>query len=54
MAAVYKALSRSAHDKDDAPQAADGGVSKPRNKQRVLMLTSRGVTYRYEVFLSEL
>lgn len=45
MAAVYKALSKSAGDnKDDAP-AHDGAVK--RNKQRVLILSSRGVTYRY-------
>ncbi|KAJ3570733.1 hypothetical protein NPX13_g5629 [Xylaria arbuscula] len=53
MAAVYKALSKSAHDKDDAP--ADGSSSvKPRNKQRVLMLTSRGVTYRHRHLLKDL
>lgn len=45
MAAVYKALSKSANDKADDASAANG-VAK-RNKQRVLILSSRGVTYRY-------
>lgn len=44
MAAVYKALSKSANDKAD--DASANGVIK-RNKQRVLILSSRGVTYRY-------
>ncbi len=48
MAAVYKALSKSANDKDDAPA---NGSGKPRNKQRVLILTSRGVTYRCGSFV---
>ncbi|KAI0518550.1 ribosome biogenesis protein BRX1 [Xylaria bambusicola] len=52
MAAVYKALSKSAA-KDDA-SANDGGGVKPRNKQRVLMLTSRGVTYRHRHLLKDL
>ncbi|TGJ80701.1 hypothetical protein E0Z10_g8065 [Xylaria hypoxylon] len=50
MAAVYKALSKSANDKDDAP--VNGGVK--RNKQRVLILTSRGVTYRHRHLLKDL
>ncbi|KAF2965074.1 hypothetical protein GQX73_g8508 [Xylaria multiplex] len=50
MAAVYKALSKSANDKDDAP--ANSGVK--RNKQRVLILTSRGVTYRHRHLLKDL
>ncbi|GAW14770.1 hypothetical protein ANO14919_041730 [Xylariales sp. No.14919] len=49
MAAVYKALSKSANDKDDAPT---NGVK--RNKQRVLILTSRGVTYRHRHLLKDL
>lgn len=41
MAAVYKSLSKSSAQKQDAPS------SGPRkNKQRVLILSSRGVTYR--------
>lgn len=44
MAAVYKALSKSVDDKAD--DASSNGVVK-RNKQRVLILSSRGVTYRY-------
>ncbi|GAW27127.1 putative ribosome biogenesis protein BRX1 [Rosellinia necatrix] len=50
MAAVYKALSKSANDKADAPT---NGVAK-RNKQRVLILTSRGVTYRHRHLLKDL
>ncbi|KAI1178176.1 ribosome biogenesis protein BRX1 [Nemania sp. FL0916] len=51
MAAVYKALSKSAGDKnDEAP--ANGSVK--RNKQRVLILSSRGVTYRHRHLLKDL
>jgi ribosome biogenesis protein BRX1 len=41
MAAVYKSLSKSSAQKGDAPASR---VKK--NKQRVLILSSRGVTYR--------
>lgn len=44
MAAVYKSISKSTATKEDAPS---NGVK--RNKQRVLILSSRGVTYRYEI-----
>lgn len=43
MASVYKTLSKS--EKVAKPEAPANGVRK--NKQRVLMLTSRGVTHRY-------
>lgn len=42
MAAVYKSLSKASGQKDDAPKE---GIK--RNKQRVLILSSRGVTFRY-------
>lgn len=50
MAAVYKSLSKSAkkvedHEENDNNNAPNGGFRK--NKQRVLILSSRGVTYRY-------
>ncbi|KAI1825158.1 ribosome biogenesis protein BRX1 [Xylaria intraflava] len=51
MAAVYKALSKSANDNADA---SANGVAKQRNKQRVLILTSRGVTYRHRHLLKDL
>ena len=41
MAAVYKSLSKTDSKKPDAPS---NGIKK--NKQRVLALSSRGVTYR--------
>jgi ribosome biogenesis protein BRX1 len=41
MAAVYKSISKSSSAKSDAPS---NGVRK--NKQRVLILSSRGVTFR--------
>ncbi|RYC57580.1 hypothetical protein CHU98_g8633 [Xylaria longipes] len=54
MAAVYKALSKSAGDsKADAAPTANGAAVK-RNKQRVLILTSRGVTYRHRHLLKDL
>lgn len=43
MAAVYKSLSKRTDQKEAAP--VDGAV-KSVNKQRVLLLSSRGVTYR--------
>ncbi len=44
MAVVYKSLSRTNGHKED------GGVNVVRrNRQRVLILSSRGVTYRYGV-----
>ncbi|KAG5982988.1 hypothetical protein E4U55_000987 [Claviceps digitariae] len=49
MASVYKSLS-----KDDAQKssAASNGIKK--NKQRVLILSSRGVTYRHRHLLNDL
>jgi hypothetical protein len=44
MAAVYKALSKAGSKKEET---ASNGVTK-ENKQRVLILSSRGVTFRYE------
>ena len=50
MAAVYKSLSKSTKKADDTEEnnnttTTNGGFRK--NKQRVLILSSRGVTYRY-------
>lgn len=42
MAAVYKTLSKASGGDDQK-----SGVSTKKNKQRVLILSSRGVTYRY-------
>ncbi|KAI0205776.1 ribosome biogenesis protein BRX1 [Astrocystis sublimbata] len=52
MAAVYKALSKSAGDSKD--DAAPGAAAAKRNKQRVLILSSRGVTYRHRHLLKDL
>ena len=43
MAAVYKSLNKGASNS----VARDADAEKPRNRQRVLMLSSRGVTMRY-------
>lgn len=43
MAAVYKSLSKTDSKKADTPSSSNG-VKK--NKQRVLVLSSRGVTFR--------
>lgn len=43
MAAVYKSLSKGSKD----AAARDGDAEKPKNRQRVLILSSRGVTMRY-------
>jgi ribosome biogenesis protein BRX1 len=45
MAAVYKSLSKSNGHKEEGSSA---GIKK--NKQKVLILSSRGVTYRYGAF----
>ncbi|MCJ1407690.1 Ribosome biogenesis protein brx1 [Ptychographa xylographoides] len=45
MASVYKSLSKTSGHKDDAI---------PKHKQRVLILSSRGVTYRHRHLLNDL
>ncbi|TVY47298.1 Ribosome biogenesis protein [Lachnellula occidentalis] len=45
---AYKALSKSNGDKQEAPN----GIKK--NKQRVLILSSRGITYRHRHLLNDL
>ena len=45
MAAVYKSLSKKEPQKKEEEPASSNGVKK--NKQRVLILSSRGITYRY-------
>ncbi|KAH0542609.1 hypothetical protein FGG08_003017 [Glutinoglossum americanum] len=53
MAAVYKSLSQTNGDgKKKSGETADGRVRK--NKQRVLILSSRGVTYRHRHLLNDL
>ncbi|RFU79852.1 brix domain-containing 2 [Trichoderma arundinaceum] len=49
MAAVYKSLSKSDNEK---PESSSNGVKK--NKQRVLILSSRGVTYRHRHLLNDI
>ena len=49
MAAVYKSLSKSSSTK---PPTVNGVTKK--NKQRVLILSSRGVTYRHRHLLNDL
>ncbi|KAL7787085.1 Brix domain-containing protein [Trichoderma ceciliae] len=49
MAAVYKSLSKSDGAK---PESSNNGVKK--NKQRVLILSSRGVTYRHRHLLNDI
>ncbi|KAJ4306849.1 Ribosome biogenesis protein brx1 [Collariella sp. IMI 366227] len=48
MAAVYKSLSK-ASGKADKDTEGENVAAGRRNKQRVLILSSRGVTYRYAV-----
>lgn len=49
MAAVYKSLSKST-----APKASSTNGTPIKNKQRVLILSSRGVTYRHRHLLNDL
>ena len=44
MAAVYKSLARANGERSDAQSDA-----RKKNRQRVLILSSRGVTYRFVV-----
>ena len=48
MAAVYKSLSKP--DRKDEDKGAGG----KKNKQRVLILSSRGITYRYAENISSI
>lgn len=50
MATVYKSLSKSATPKDPSSPAS----IPTRTKQRVLILSSRGVTYRHRHLLNDL
>ncbi|KAL1839768.1 hypothetical protein VTJ49DRAFT_1191 [Mycothermus thermophilus] len=52
MAAVYKSLSKSS-SKEDKETESNGAVER-KNKQRVLILSSRGVTYRHRHLLNDL
>jgi len=49
MASVYKSLSKSTSAK-----SAEAPTGVKKNKQRVLILTSRGVTYRHRHLLNDL
>ena len=49
MAAVYKSLSNS-----KTPKVSSTNGTSTRNKQRVLILSSRGVTYRHRHLLNDL
>ncbi|KAI9752878.1 MAG: hypothetical protein M4579_005445 [Chaenotheca gracillima] len=56
MASVYKSLSKTSKGANGTKDSL-GGVKETagkRNKQRVLMLTSRGVTYRHRHLLNDL
>ncbi|KAF2172773.1 hypothetical protein M409DRAFT_35391 [Zasmidium cellare ATCC 36951] len=50
MAAVYKSVSKQPNGK----AKTDDNEPKPKNRQRVLILTSRGVTYRHRHLLNDL
>ncbi|KAK9239498.1 Brix domain-containing protein [Lipomyces kononenkoae] len=53
MASLYKAVSGTKRRRDD--DQADKNVSSgPKNRQRVLMLSSRGVTYRQRHLINDL
>ncbi|KAL2260970.1 hypothetical protein VTK26DRAFT_4892 [Humicola hyalothermophila] len=54
MAAVYKTLSKSSGSKPEKDTDGSNGVVERKNKQRVLVLSSRGVTYRHRHLLNDL
>jgi len=51
MASVYKSLSKNS---TRAKDAAEGPTGVKKNKQRVLLLSSRGITYRHRHLLNDL
>ncbi|KAK5166226.1 Ribosome biogenesis protein brx1 [Saxophila tyrrhenica] len=51
MASVYKSVSKK---KATSQQPTENGDSKPKNRQRLLILSSRGVTYRHRHLLADL
>ncbi|KAF7192605.1 Ribosome biogenesis protein BRX1 [Pseudocercospora fuligena] len=51
MATVYRSVSKS---KPSTDSKTENGEPKPKNKQRVLILTSRGVTYRHRHLLGDI
>lgn len=51
MASVYKSISKT---KSNEASKEDENNDKPRNRQRLLILSSRGVTYRHRHLLSDL
>ena len=53
MASVYKAVSKSSSS-SSKPSVTTNGAAPPKNKQRVLILSSRGVTYRHRHLLNDL
>ncbi|KAL8824152.1 MAG: hypothetical protein Q9170_008239 [Blastenia crenularia] len=53
MAAVYKSLSKSSK-KDTTTNGTTNGTTPKKNKQRVLILSSRGITYRHRHLLNDL
>ncbi|KAK3387241.1 Brix domain-containing protein [Podospora didyma] len=53
MAAVYKTLSKSSAKDEDGSNTTSVPAAK-RNKQKVLILSSRGVTYRHRHLLNDL
>ncbi|KAL2017285.1 hypothetical protein VTK56DRAFT_2354 [Thermocarpiscus australiensis] len=54
MAAVYKSLSKSSGPKADKDKDVGNSSGERKNKQRVLVLSSRGVTYRHRHLLNDL
>ncbi|KAK3372789.1 Brix domain-containing protein [Lasiosphaeria ovina] len=54
MAAVYKTLSKPGAKDADGDKNGSGTPGAKRNKQKVLILSSRGVTYRHRHLLNDL
>ncbi|GAB1313347.1 Ribosome bioproteinsis protein brx1 [Madurella fahalii] len=54
MAAVYKSLSKTSVSKADKDKDGGNGSIERKNRQRVLILSSRGVTYRHRHLLNDL
>ncbi|KAL2135857.1 hypothetical protein VTI74DRAFT_6620 [Chaetomium olivicolor] len=54
MAAVYKSLSKANGKANKDTEGSNGVVVERKNKQRVLILSSRGVTYRHRHLLNDL
>lgn len=54
MSAIYKALRQPKHGKVEKTESSSSNENKRINRQRVLLISSRGITYRHRHLISDL